>query len=74
MLFRSLRKYEIIGNPPVRKIVRLPSSTEGDVARFSQVVPAEKELENIMSKPLLKLLRGFGRNLQLDPKKEDGVD
>ena len=70
----SLRQYEIIENPPVRKIVYLPSSTEGDVARFSEVVPAEKELENMMSKPLLKLLRGFGRNLQLDPKKEDGVD
>ena len=57
----SRRQYEIIGNPPVRKIVRLPSSTEGNVARSPEVVPAEKELENMMSKPLLKLLRGFGR-------------
>jgi hypothetical protein len=55
----SLRQYEIIGDPPARKIVRLPSSTEGDVARFPEMVSAEKELEN-MSKYLLKLLRGLG--------------
>ena len=70
----SLRQYEIIGNPPVRKIVRLPISTEGDVARFPEMVPAKKELENMMSKPLLKLLQGFGRKSTFESKKEDGVN
>jgi len=55
-----LRQYEIIGDPPGRKIVRLPSSTESDVAQFPEMVSAEKELEDI-SKSLLKLLRGLGR-------------
>ena len=55
----SLRQYEITGDPPARKIVRLPSSTEGDVAQFPEMVSAEEELENL-SKPLLKLLRGLG--------------
>lgn len=49
-------QYTIIGDPPVRKIVRLSRSTEGVVAPFPEMVPAEKELEN-MSKGLLRLLR-----------------
>jgi len=52
----SLLQYEMIGNPPARKIIRLPSSTEGDVAQFPEMVSAEKELEN-MSKSFLKLLQ-----------------
>lgn len=52
----SPRQYTMIGDPPVRKIARLLRSAGGDVAPFPELVPAEKELEN-MSKGLLRLLR-----------------
>ncbi|KAF8267420.1 hypothetical protein EI94DRAFT_1325450 [Lactarius quietus] len=55
----SAQQYAIIGDSHARKIIRLPMSTEGDVAPFSELVSAEKELED-MSKGLLKLLRGLG--------------
>jgi len=48
-------QYAIIGDPPARRIVRLPSSTEDDVS-------AEKEIEN-MSKGLLRFLQGLGGSL-----------
>jgi len=52
----SSPQYAIIGDPPARKIVRLSSSTEDDVAPFPEVVSAEKGLEN-MSKGFLRLLQ-----------------
>jgi hypothetical protein len=63
----SPQQYAIIGDPPARKIVRLPSyaNSEDDIASFPDLVPAEKELEN-MSKALLKMLRGLGRKLHSD--------
>ncbi|KAI9432481.1 hypothetical protein H4582DRAFT_1883901 [Lactarius indigo] len=56
-LDNSSPQYAITGDTLARSIVRLPSSTEGDVAPSPKVVSAEEELEN-MSKGLVKLLRG----------------
>jgi hypothetical protein len=58
----SPRQYTIIGDPPSRKIVRPPGTTKDNRATSSEMVFAEKELKNL-SKGLLKLLRGLGRNL-----------
>ena len=59
----SPRQYAILGDPPARKIVRLPIHAEDDVASSPDLESAEKELED-MSKGLLKLLRGLGRKIQ----------
>jgi hypothetical protein len=55
--------YAAIGDPPARRIVRLPSSTEDDVS-------AEKEIQD-MSRGLLRLLRGLGTNLSKKEKQAD---
>ena len=60
----SPQQYSMLGDPPARKIVQLPSHAEDDVAYLE---PAEKELEDI-SKGLLKLLRGLGRKLPLNKR------
>jgi len=44
-------------DPPARRIVRLSSSTEDDVASFPEVVSAKKVLEN--QKGLLRLAQGL---------------
>ena len=62
-LNNSSPQYSIIGDPPARRIVQLPSSTEDNVAPFPEVVSAEKELENL-SKGLLRLLQGSSRQWQ----------
>jgi len=48
-LYDSSPQYAIIGDPPGRRIVRLPNSTEGDITSFPEAVSAEKELENLSS-------------------------
>ena len=56
-------RYAIIGDPPVRRIVRLPSSTEDNVS-------AEKDI-GTMSKGLLRLLEGCSVSKK-EEKKDDG--
>ena len=58
------QQYAVLGDPPVRKIVRLPIHVEDDVASFQDLESAEKKLED-MSKGLLKLLQGLGRKVYL---------
>ena len=67
----STQQYAILGEPPARKIVRLPSYAEDDVASFPDLESAEKELEGI-STGLLKLVRGLGRKLPLNKRDRRG--
>jgi hypothetical protein len=57
-LDQLLAQYAIIGDSPARRIVRLPNSTEGDIASFPEAVSAEKDLENLSS-GLLEFLQGL---------------
>ena len=63
----STQQYAILGDPPARKIVRLPSYAEDDVELSPDLESAEKELED-MSKGLLRLLRGLGRKFPLNKR------
>ena len=58
-------QYAIVGDPPTRRIVRLSNSPEDDVSF------AENEIE-IMSKGLLRLLQGLGRDPNSVSKKQKG--
>ena len=48
-LNNSLPQYARIGDPRAHRIVRLPSSTSGDITSFLEAVCAEKEIENLSS-------------------------
>ena len=50
-------QYAIIGDPPARRIVRLPNSTLSDITSFPEAISAEKEIENLSS-ALLQFLQG----------------